>query len=91
MAIPWGLVALVVGAAYGYFNKGKQDKSEIFKTGVVWGLIIAAVLAILSGLTGTSAMGVGSGFVSMVLGFVITLALFVGGIFLGDVLERSTS
>lgn len=87
MAIPWGLVAIVVGALYGYFKKGKQDKSEIFKTGVIWGLIVALIFAVLGALADTNPVGFGAGFLGTALAFIILTALFVLGVLIGDWLE----
>lgn len=84
----WGIIlAFVIGMAYGFFKKGQQDKGGIFKTGVIWGLIIAAVLAVLGWAFDMSASGIGSDFVGFVISFVIMVAIFVGGVLVGDWIE----
>ena len=83
-----GWLVIAVGIGYGYFKRGRQDKSEIFKAGVVWGLIIALVLAGIGWATETSLLGFGADFINIVISFVIILALFVLGVFIGDWLEH---
>ncbi len=86
----YGWLSLLIGAGYGYFKKGKQDKSELFKTGFLWGLIIAVVLAAIGALTGGSALGLGRGFIGIILSVLIILVLFVLGVWLGDLIEEKT-
>lgn len=88
MAFGWELITLVAGTAYGYFKEGRQDKGEIFKAGLMWGLVIAAVLAVIGILLGAGLFGGAFGFVAMALSFVLLVALFVGGVFIGDWLEH---
>lgn len=89
MAIPWGLVIFVVGLLYGYLAKGKQDKSDILKRGLIIGLILGLVLAVLGLLVGSPALGVGGG-LAVVWSFLILSLLFILGVWLGDLLEGAT-
>lgn len=84
----FGWLAFFGGIGYGYFKKGKQDKSDLFKTGLLWGAIIAIVLAVVGALTGFSAIGFGAGLVGALISVVVILLLFVFGVWLGDVMEE---
>lgn len=84
----FGWLAFFGGIGYGYFKKGKQEKGQLFKTGLVWGLIIALVLAVIGALTGVSAVGFGTGLLGAVFSVIIIVLLFVVGVWLGDVLEE---
>ena len=82
----------LVGIAFGYFQKGRQDKSQLFKTAFVIGLVVALVLGVLGWLVGAPALGVGGILGALVAAAVLAL-LFILGVWLGDVLEgrRATS
>lgn len=85
MAVPWGLVAFVVGLVYGMLKAGKQDKSELFKRGLLIGLVVGIVLAVIGLLTGYGALGV-AGFVAALWSAFVLSLLFILGVWLGDVL-----
>jgi hypothetical protein len=86
---PWGLIAFIIGIAYGFLAHGKQDKSELFKKGLLIGLVVGIILAVVGFLAKAPVFGVG-GFLAVVWGaFIITL-LFILGVWLGDLLEPKT-
>lgn len=87
MAVPWGLVVLLVGIVYGYAKPGKQSKWRIFKTGLLVGLVLGLVSAILGSLAGLRAIGIGGGFWGIVIDVVVLTVLFIVGVWIGDVLE----
>jgi len=87
--VPWGLIVFVIGIAYGWLTPGRQSKRELFKKGLLWGLLVAAVM-FLVGLfaprfnpLGLGGMGV---FGTIIAAIVLSL-LFVLGVWLGDWLE----
>lgn len=87
----WGiLIPLLVGIAVGYFSPGRQDKSTLFKRGIIWALVIAAVIVVIGWVTNTDPMtmtGLGTGYVSLVISFVVALLIFLVGVWLGDMIE----
>ena len=83
MAVPWGLVAFVVGILYGALKAGRQDKSDLLKQGLVIGLVVALVLALIGFFTGYGALGVAGGLAVLWTTLILTL-LFVLGVWLGD-------
>lgn len=86
----WGVVAVVIGGLYGYFAHGRQDKSALFKAGLLWGAVVAIVFSILGELADASPVGIGLSFVENILSVVITLLLFLLGVWLGDLIEHKT-
>lgn len=82
------LLALVIGGVYGYMKKGRQDKSEIFKKGLLWGLVVGLILAALAALTGQSSLGFGTDLVMIAISVLWIMALFILGVFIGDWLEH---
>ncbi len=88
MAIPWGLVIFLVGVAYGWLSPGRQDKSRLFWTGLVWGLIIAVVVALLGFFFNVNPLGLADvGFLSLLVAFVVLTLVFILGVWVGDLIE----
>lgn len=83
MNVPWGLVVFVVGILYGALKKGRQDKSDLFKQGLIIGLVLALVLVVLGALVGAPALGFG-GAVGIIVGAIVLSLLFVLGVWIGD-------
>lgn len=88
MAVPWGLVALVVGILYGALKPGRQDKSALLRQGLMIGLVVGIILAVIGYLTGSPALGIGS-FVGAVIAAIVMTLLFVLGVWLGDLFTAS--
>jgi hypothetical protein len=86
MGLPWGLAALFLGVAYGVFTKGKQNKSELFKGGLIFGFVLGTIFAIIGLLAKSPALGYGGLLAAVISAFVITV-VFVLGVWIGDVLE----
>lgn len=87
MAIPWGIVVIVIGVIYGYAKPGKQSKWQIFKTGLLIGIVLALLFALLGSTFGLSAIGIGGGFFGTIIDIVILTILFIIGVWIGDILE----
>lgn len=86
----WGIIIpLLVGLAVGYFTKGKQDKSRLFGLGAIWALILAFVLNAIGWFIDVNPTTAGDdvSFVGLVLSFLVSLAVFLLGVWLGDMLE----
>ncbi|HLF16493.1 MAG TPA: hypothetical protein VI796_03565 [Candidatus Thermoplasmatota archaeon] len=87
----WGLLALVIGVLYGWLKPGHQDKSQIMMRGLVIGLVVGVVLALLGVAVGSNPVYFGSGFLGIVLGVVVITLLFILGVWLGDLIEGKSS
>ncbi|HUR69169.1 MAG TPA: hypothetical protein VM370_07970 [Candidatus Thermoplasmatota archaeon] len=83
----WGWLALLIGIAYGFLTPGSQDKMALLKKGLIIGIVIAVVLAILGILFHVNLLGFGSSLVWSILSAIVIVLLFVGGVWLGDLLE----
>ena len=86
MAVPWGLILFLVGILYGLLAKGKQDKSHLFKRGLLIGFVLAIVIAVIGFLTGAPALGFGGALAILWTALILSL-LFILGVWLGDLLE----
>jgi peptidoglycan/LPS O-acetylase OafA/YrhL len=83
----WGVLSLLIGFLYGWMKPGTQDKSQLFVRGLIFGIVIALVLAVLGYTIGSNPVYFGSGIFGLILGVVIIALLFVLGVWLGDLLE----
>lgn len=87
----WGLLIFVVGLLYGWLTPGRQDKGRLFMNGLVIGLILAVLLALLGGAINANPLPVGTGIVGTVLTVVVLTVVFILGAWLGDLLEGNRS
>ena len=85
---PWGLLIVLVGLVYGALLKGKQDKGRLFRRGVLIGLVIGIILAVLAALTGSPVLTILAlaGAVGILLDSIIISLLFILGVWLGDLI-----
>lgn len=83
----WGVLAILIGFLYGWLKPGAQDKSTILIRGLIFGIIIAVVLAVLGFAIGSNPIYFGTGVLGLILGVVIITLLFILGVWLGDLLE----
>lgn len=85
MAVPWGLLTFVIGIIYGALARGRQDKSQLFKQGLIIGLVLALVLVVIGVVTGAPALGFGGALGIIVTAIVLSL-LFILGVWIGDLI-----
>lgn len=87
--VPWGLIVFVIGIAFGWMTPGRQSKRELFKKGLLWGLVIAVVMFVI-GLVAPqfNPLGLGSmGFFGTLIAAIVLSLLFILGVWLGDWFE----
>ncbi len=85
------ILAIVIGAVYGYLKPGKEDRKALFKRGLLIGAILAFVFVGLGMLAGKGFLLLGG--VAGVLVFIeviILAVLFIAGTFIGDWLEEKS-
>ncbi|MCA1812796.1 MAG: hypothetical protein LC624_02460 [Halobacteriales archaeon] len=84
----WGWIALLVGIAYGYVKPGRQDKAGILKTGVLVGIVLAIVFALIGVGVNINPLGYGAtDAVGTFVAWVIMTIVFIVGVYVGDWLE----
>lgn len=86
MDIPWGLIVVVLGFAYGALKPGRQRKGALFLRGLMIGIVLAAILLLLGSLTKVPVLQIAgvAGAVGLVLTALVLSLLFVLGVWLGD-------
>lgn len=85
----WGLISFLIGLVYGWASPGRQDKSQILKTGFMIGLVLAIVLALIGYVTGAAPLGfsTGLGMIGIIIDVLVITLLFILGVWLGDMIE----
>ncbi len=84
----WGLIVFVIGIAYGYMSPGRQDKGALFKKGLLWGLVVAVVVALLGFFFNSNPLGLGdAGFFSILISAIVLTLAFIVGVWIGDMIE----
>ena len=87
MAFPWGLALFLVGLAYGFFTPGRQDKGRLLRNGLLIGLALAILFALLGAFAHVNPVGLGTTALDTFLSVVILTLLFILGAWLGDLIE----
>jgi len=82
--LAWGLITFLIGLAYGALSPGRTNKSRLFLTGLLIGVILAVVFTLLGGVQG---LPLGTGMLAIILGVALLSLLFVLGAWIGDLLE----
>ncbi len=82
------LLIIIVGIIYGYSNPGKEDRTNILKKGLKYGLILGAALGLISMLVGSGGILplVTTPIAFLMIGLIVSV-LFSIGTFIGDFLE----
>jgi len=86
---PWGLLIFLVGIVYGWLSPGRQDKGRLFKNGLLIGVVLALVLALLGWMGNTNPIGL-TGVFGIILAVVVMTLLFILGAWIGDLIEGGT-
>jgi hypothetical protein len=89
MAYTFEILIVIIGIIYGYMRPGKEDRSALFKKGIVIGIILGAIMVMLGLFGGRGFLLLGGLVGAAVFIEVIILAvLFIIGTYIGDMLEH---
>jgi uncharacterized membrane protein len=84
------LLNLILGIAFGFFHKGKEDYYSLLKNGVVIGLVLGIIFVLAARylVPGGRSPGIGDfGTAGFFIEIFIFLVIFILGAFIGDWLE----
>jgi len=84
------LLILVIGIAFGYLRKGKEDFWGLLKTGAIIGIVLAVIFGVIAFFFAPGDIGLGLGLVGgigLFIGIILYVIIFLVGAFVGDWLE----
>lgn len=82
------IFAFLIGLVYAFVRSGKENRSRLFRNGVIIGIILALILVGLGVLTGGAVLLMGAVVgIYVLLEIVILTILFIVGTYIGDWLE----
>src|SRR5512136_1579477 len=84
------LLILIIGIAYGFFHKGKEDLWGLLKMGAIIGLVLGILFGLIAFIFAPGLLGLGVGLaggIGVFIGIIILAIIFVIGSFIGDWLE----
>jgi len=84
------LLNLILGVAFGFFHKGKEDYYSLLKNGVIAGVVLGIIFVFAAQYIFHSGMSIDLGTFGapgFFIGIVLFLAIFILGAFIGDKIE----
>jgi hypothetical protein len=85
------ILNLILGIAFGFFHRGKEDYYGLLKNGVIAGLILGIIFVLAAQHLVPGGMSIELGFLGapgFFIGIFLFLVIFILGTFAGDWLER---
>ncbi len=85
------LLTLIIGIAFGFFHKGKEDYWGIFRNGALLGIVIGVLSVLISLYVAPGTTSVKFDFLGIfgtVLVIIVFVIIMVAGTFIGDRLEK---
>ena len=86
------LLDLVIGIAFGFFHRGKEDYMGILRNGAIAGIAAGVVFALAMYLLSPATAGTAFGFfgpLGIIIEILIYVVLFMAGTFIGDRIESA--
>lgn len=83
----WGILTFGVGVVYGLLRPGRENKWLLFKTGLLIGLILALVFALIGFFPDVDPLGFGTTVLGLFVTVLVLTVLFVLGAWVGDLIE----
>ncbi|MFZ2070806.1 MAG: hypothetical protein WAV32_04265 [Halobacteriota archaeon] len=80
------ILAFIIGLVYGYVKPGKEKRWDLFKKGIVYGIILGIIFGIIAFFVGGLFFFV-AGATGMFIEVVVLVIIFIIGTFVGDILE----
>jgi uncharacterized transporter YbjL len=84
------LLILILGIAYGFFHKGKEDLWGLLKMGALIGIILGVIFGLIAFFFAPGALSLGIGItggIGIFIGIIILAIIFIVGAFIGDWFE----
>ncbi|HNX17529.1 MAG TPA: hypothetical protein PKM50_04265 [Methanoregula sp.] len=85
------LLDLLIGIAFGFFHKGKEDYKGLLRNGAIIGVTVGVIFVFVINILVPGKTGISYGYLGalgLILEILIFVVLFFAGSFIGDWLER---
>jgi hypothetical protein len=86
-----GLLNFIIGIAFGFFHKGKDDYQGILRNGVITGIILGIIFVLISIVLAPGDIRNSVGFLGIFGIFIVIIIfviIFIVGVFIGDRIEN---
>lgn len=86
------LLTLIIGIAFGFFHRGREDYRGILRNGALIGIVIGILSILISFVIAPGSTGVGPdvpGIIGTVLVIIVFVVIMIVGTFIGDFIERA--
>jgi len=80
------ILAFIIGLVYGYVKPGKEERWDLLKKGIVYGIIVGIIFGVIAFFAG-GLLFFAAGAIGMFIEVVFLVVIFIVGTFIGDVLE----
>ncbi len=84
------LLDFIIGIAFGFFHRGKEDFKGILRNGAIAGIVAGIAFVLLSRVFVSGGLSLGPGFLGIFDIFIVIIIyviIFMAGAFIGDQLE----
>jgi hypothetical protein len=84
------LLNFIIGIAFGFFHKGKDDYQGIFRNGAITGIILGIIFVLISIVLAPGDISTSVGFLGIFGIFIVIILfviIFIAGVFIGDRFE----
>ena len=86
------LLDLVIGIAFGFFHRGKEDYAGILRNGAIAGIVAGVVFVLVMGVLAPGTLGTAFGYlgaIGVIIEILIFIVIFMAGTFIGDLIESA--
>jgi hypothetical protein len=86
------LLDLLIGIAFGFFHKGKEDYVGILRNGAIIGIVVSLVFVLVMNVLAPGNLSVSFGYlgtIGVIVEILIFVVIFMAGTFIGDRIESA--
>jgi len=86
------LLDLVIGIAFGFFHRGKEDYAGILRNGAIAGIVAGVVFVLVMNILAPGTLTATFGYLGplgVIVEILIFLVIFMAGTFIGDQIENA--
>jgi len=83
------VLAFIIGLIYGYVKPGKEQRWELFKKGIMYGIILGVIFGLIGFFVSGRPLLFVAGTIGIFIDVIILVIIFIIGTFIGDILEAA--